>query len=101
MYECLVGYTPFYADQPVQTCKKILRWQKYLEVPMEVESQLSPECLSFLLSLMCDAGNRIGKVVEILSILYAHFVSNNFRSEWRGGNHGPSLVCWYPMGVFA
>lgn len=28
MYECLVGYTPFYADDPVMTCRKILRWQQ-------------------------------------------------------------------------
>lgn len=60
MYECLVGYTPFYADEPVQTCKKILRWQNYLEVPMEVESKLSAECLSFLLMLLSDSSRRIG-----------------------------------------
>lgn len=28
MYECLVGYTPFYAEDPVMTCRKILRWQQ-------------------------------------------------------------------------
>ena len=28
MYESLVGYTPFYADDPVMTCRKILRWQQ-------------------------------------------------------------------------
>lgn len=28
MYECVVGYTPFYADDPVMTCRKILRWQQ-------------------------------------------------------------------------
>mmetsp|Transcript_21607 Transcript_21607/g.36355 ORF Transcript_21607/g.36355 Transcript_21607/m.36355 type:complete len:587 (-) Transcript_21607:242-2002(-) len=61
MYECLVGYTPFYADEPVQTCKKILRWQNYLEVPMEVESKLSAECLSFLLMLLSDSSRRIGR----------------------------------------
>lgn len=60
MYECLVGYTPFYADQPVQTCRKILRWQNYLEVPMDVECKLSKECLSFLFSLLSDTTHRIG-----------------------------------------
>jgi serine/threonine kinase 38 len=25
MFECLVGYTPFYSDDPVMTCRKILR----------------------------------------------------------------------------
>ena len=23
MYECLVGYTPFYADDPLETCRKV------------------------------------------------------------------------------
>merc|ERR1719174_2423074 len=33
MYECLVGYTPFYADDPVTTCRKILKWRQTLEIP--------------------------------------------------------------------
>jgi len=33
MFECLVGYTPFYADDPVTTCRKILRWRQCLEMP--------------------------------------------------------------------
>ncbi len=37
MYECLVGYTPFYADDPVTTCRKILKWRQTLEVRFEVE----------------------------------------------------------------
>ena len=24
MYECLVGYTPFYADDPLETCRKVI-----------------------------------------------------------------------------
>ena len=28
VYECLVRYTPFYAEDPVMTCRKILRWQQ-------------------------------------------------------------------------
>ena len=35
MYECLVGYTPFYADDPVTTCRKILKWRQTLEVRAE------------------------------------------------------------------
>ncbi|KAK7241573.1 protein serine/threonine kinase [Aureococcus anophagefferens] len=30
MYECLVGYTPFYADDANATCRKILEWRKHL-----------------------------------------------------------------------
>lgn len=61
MYECLVGYTPFYADDPVMTCRKILRWQQFLDVPDHVSRHLSPECMDFLLSFVCNADTRLGK----------------------------------------
>ena len=32
MFECLVGYTPFYAEEPVVTCRKILQFSQTLEV---------------------------------------------------------------------
>ena len=60
MYECLVGYTPFYAEEPVLTCRKILRWQQFLEVPADVECKLSENCLSFMFSLLTDVNRRIG-----------------------------------------
>lgn len=65
MYECLVGYTPFYADEPVATCRKILRWEQYLEIPPEVQSKVTPECLSFLHSLLTGPNRRLGKVVQL------------------------------------
>ena len=61
MYECLVGYTPFYADDPVLTCRKILKWQQYLEIPSSVASHVSPECISFILRLLTDSNRRIGR----------------------------------------
>jgi serine/threonine protein kinase len=61
MYECLVGYTPFYAEEPVMTCRKILRWQQHLEVPGEVRARVSPACLDFMFSLMAPAERRLGR----------------------------------------
>lgn len=61
MYECLVGFTPFYADDPVSTCRKILKWSQYLDIPEEIAESLSPECLDFMLSLIIDSKHRIGK----------------------------------------
>ena len=58
MYECLVGYTPFYAEDPVQTCKKILRWQQFLKVPEETERTLSRECMHFMHELIKGAETR-------------------------------------------
>lgn len=37
MYECLVGYPPFYADDPMSTCRKIVAWKRTLVFPDEVE----------------------------------------------------------------
>ena len=60
MFECLVGYTPFYAEDPVTTCRKILRWRQCLEMPAETKSQLSPECIDFLSCLLAGPESRIG-----------------------------------------
>lgn len=60
MFECLVGYTPFYADDPVSTCRKILRWRKCLEMPTETKAQLSPECIDFMSCLLAGPESRIG-----------------------------------------
>mmetsp|Transcript_1433 Transcript_1433/g.2050 ORF Transcript_1433/g.2050 Transcript_1433/m.2050 type:complete len:324 (-) Transcript_1433:363-1334(-) len=60
MYECLVGYTPFYADDPVTTCRKILRWRQCLEIPAEIKAQLSNECIDFLSCLLAGPESRIG-----------------------------------------
>jgi len=37
MYECLIGYPPFYADDPMSTCRKIVNWQKTLVFPPEIK----------------------------------------------------------------
>mmetsp|Transcript_101616 Transcript_101616/g.152274 ORF Transcript_101616/g.152274 Transcript_101616/m.152274 type:complete len:540 (+) Transcript_101616:193-1812(+) len=60
MFECLVGYTPFYAEDPVTTCRKILRWRQCLEMPAETKSQLSAECVDFLSCLLAGPESRIG-----------------------------------------
>ena len=64
MYECLVGYTPFYAEDPVTTCRKILRWRQCLEIPPETRSQLSTECIDFLSCLIAGPETRIGSAVD-------------------------------------
>ncbi len=46
MYEMLVGYPPFYSDDPVSTCRKIVNWRQCLRFPPEVgsPSNSSLEC---------------------------------------------------------
>ena len=36
MYEMMVGYPPFYSDDPMTTCRKIVNWRQCLKFPDEV-----------------------------------------------------------------
>jgi len=60
LFECLVGYPPFYADDPVGPCRKIMDWRRYLKFPPEAVARLSPECIDFVRRLVCDAPDRLG-----------------------------------------
>jgi serine/threonine kinase 38 len=57
MYECLVGYPPFYAEDPMSTCRKIVNWKKTLVFPPE--ANLSEAAKDLISKLICDAANRI------------------------------------------
>jgi len=57
MYECLVGYPPFYAEDPMATCRKIVNWKKTLVFPDE--ARLSPEAEDLIRKLICDASKRL------------------------------------------
>eukprot|EP00939_MAST-03C_sp_MAST-3C-sp1_P004647 g4647.t1 len=61
MYECLVGYPPFYADDPVSTCKKIKNWRKTLLLPRKVAKKLSTTCIDFMKRLLCSHETRLGR----------------------------------------
>ncbi|KAL0338928.1 UNVERIFIED_CONTAM: Serine/threonine-protein kinase-like [Sesamum angustifolium] len=58
MYEMLVGYPPFYSDEPLSTCKKIVHWRNHLRFPSE--SRLTPQAKDLIRRLLRDAGNRLG-----------------------------------------
>nr|AGE09676.1 serine/threonine protein kinase [Carica papaya] len=58
MYEMLVGYPPFYSDDPVTTCRKIVHWRHYLKFPEE--ARLTPEAKDLICRLLCDVEHRLG-----------------------------------------
>mmetsp|Transcript_4474 Transcript_4474/g.6690 ORF Transcript_4474/g.6690 Transcript_4474/m.6690 type:complete len:458 (+) Transcript_4474:119-1492(+) len=58
MYECLVGYPPFYADDPLTTCRNIVNWQNHLVFPNE--ANLSRHSESMMRQLMTDQSQRVG-----------------------------------------
>lgn len=57
MFECLVGWPPFYADRPVDTCRRIVNYTKTLRIP--ADQGLSPLACDVICRLMCDVKNRM------------------------------------------
>ncbi|KVH91596.1 AGC-kinase, C-terminal [Cynara cardunculus var. scolymus] len=58
MYEMLVGYPPFYSDEPMSTCRKIVNWRTHLKFPEE--ARLSPEAKDLICKLLCNVEKRLG-----------------------------------------
>merc|ERR1719264_87990 len=55
----LVGYPPFFSDEPSITCQKILQWRKTLSIPRE--AKLSASATDILRKLICDSSDRLGR----------------------------------------
>lgn len=58
MYEMLVGYPPFYSDEPMSTCRKIVNWRTHLKFPEE--AKLSSEAKDLISKLLCNVDQRLG-----------------------------------------
>ncbi|KAM3383251.1 serine/threonine-protein kinase 38-like [Capsicum galapagoense] len=58
MYEMLVGYPPFYSEDPITTCRKIVHWRNHIKFPEE--ARLTPEAKDLICRLLCDAESRLG-----------------------------------------
>merc|ERR1712166_1472481 len=46
LFEMLVGYPPFFSDEPSITCQKIMHWKKTFSIP--AEAKLSEESTDIL-----------------------------------------------------
>ena len=57
-HQCLVGHTPFFDKTPVDTCRRILRWEHFYSLPREVASVVTPECSNFLGCLITGSSQR-------------------------------------------
>lgn len=58
LFEMLVGYPPFFADDPAETCQKIISWKKVLRIPREV--RLSADAEDIIMSLLKGQNERLG-----------------------------------------
>ena len=57
-FEMVVGYPPFFADEPSVTCQKILHWKQTLQIPKE--ACLSRAGTDLIEKLVCDPQDRLG-----------------------------------------
>ncbi|KAG9954500.1 kinase-like protein, partial [Aureobasidium melanogenum] len=60
MFECLIGWPPFCAEEPHDTYRKIVDWPRNLHFPPD--QQIGAEAEHFIRSLICDADNRLGRL---------------------------------------
>ncbi|ETO09700.1 protein kinase, partial [Reticulomyxa filosa] len=58
MYECCVGFPPFYAEDPLATCRKIVHFRRYFRIP--ADAPLSEECKELIHNLICSPRRRYG-----------------------------------------
>ncbi|PSN72782.1 kinase-like protein [Corynespora cassiicola Philippines] len=59
MFECLIGWPPFCAEEPHDTYRKIVDWPRNLHFPPD--QQLGAEAEDFIRRLICDAEHRLGR----------------------------------------
>merc|ERR1719361_68055 len=58
MFECLVGYAPFHANDPLATCRKIVRYERYFKIPADIK--LTKQAVDLMKALVCPAHRRVG-----------------------------------------
>jgi len=84
LFECLVGYPPFYAEEPLQTCRKIVNHKRTLVIPSE--AGLSREAKDLIFKLICSHKTRLN---------YAGIVRHPFFKYCRWDNllsHKPPFI---------
>jgi serine/threonine kinase 38 len=59
LFEMMVGYPPFFSDEPSITCQKILHWKKTFNIPRE--ARLSASATDLLRKMIADPEQRLGR----------------------------------------
>ena len=57
-FEMVVGFPPFFSENPSDTCKKIVKWRENFSIPED--ANLSPEAESFILRMVSQPESRLG-----------------------------------------
>ena len=59
MFEMLMGYPPFYGNDPNATCKKVMNFRRYLKFPNDVN--IGNTAKDLLLKLIAEPQHRLGR----------------------------------------
>jgi serine/threonine kinase 38 len=57
-FEMVVGFPPFFSENPSDTCKKIVKWKEYFLIPSD--ANLSSDAENFILRMVSPAEQRLG-----------------------------------------
>ena len=57
-FEMVVGFPPFFSENPSDTCKKIVKWKEHFSIPSD--ANLSPEAENFILRMVSPPETRLG-----------------------------------------
>lgn len=87
LFEMMVGYPPFFADTPSETCQKIIKWEKYFNIPSD--AKLSSNAISLIKAMVNHADKRLG--LNGVDEIKKHPFFKNF--DWNNvKNMKPSFI---------
>ena len=58
LFEMIIGFPPFYSEEPKITCQKILNWKRTFRIPKD--ANISAAAADLIYKLVCDKDERIG-----------------------------------------
>jgi serine/threonine protein kinase len=58
LFEMLVGYPPFFSENPSDTCQKIIKWKQHFSIPLD--ANLSIEAENLIRKLVTSNESRLG-----------------------------------------
>lgn len=58
LFEMLVGYPPFFSENPSDTCQKIVKWKQHFSIPLD--ANLSLEAENLIRKLVTTSESRLG-----------------------------------------
>ena len=59
LFEMVVGYPPFFSEQPTDTCKKVVKWRQHFNFPPD--ANLSYEAQDLISRFVTNAECRLGR----------------------------------------